>query len=279
MTPVTFQNKTYQMPGAWNELNAKQLIAIAPLILSGQSGESMAPYIINSLLGWQHDIKKAIRRAADTSSLFTDIRAKLYPLMDWVFKSNDLTKNILPVINIPKGYEFLSADKLYGPADSFDNLTMGEFDDAEYWFDTFNASAMQDTHALDMMVAILYRSSVAKYKPEMGDIRQPYNMHLNELRAAQLVRVPAGIKMGILLWYMGCRSDIVEQYGFLFKKSGKSSSGLAGWTPIIHDLAGGKFGNLKETNQTLLKTILYELKLNHIKMEAMKTEHPELFKK
>lgn len=279
MTEVYFQKKTYLMPGAWNELSATQLIAIAPLILSGQSGESMGPYIINALLGWERDIRKAIRRARDTSSLFTDIRAKLYPLMDWVFKSNDLTKNILPVINIPKGYEFMSADKLYGPADSFDNLTMGEFDDAEYWFDQFTASAMKDTHALHMMIAILYRSGVPKYKPGMGDIRERYNIHLNELRAAQLVKVPAGIKMGILLWYMGCRSEIVAQYGFLFKKSGKSNSGLSGWTPVIHDLAGGKFGNLKETNETLLKTILYELKLNNVKMEAMKADHPELFKK
>jgi hypothetical protein len=282
MTPVLIPHtgKTYQMPNAWNELTPLQLIAIAPVILSTVRPEDATPYIINSLLGWNRDIKKVIRRTKDVSVLFTDIRNKLYPLVDWIFKSNNLTKNILPVINIPAGFKYLSADKLYGPADSFNNLTIGEFDDAEYWFDLYHTGGMQDMHALDMMIAILYRAPMPKYKPEMGDIRQPYNIHLNELRAAQLAKVSVGIKKAILLWYMGCRSEIVESYPFLFKKSDKGgAAGLKGWTPIIYDLAGGKFGTLNETANTPLKTILYELQLSDIKLAEMKAKHPELFKK
>ena len=195
-----------------------------------------------------------------------------------MFKSNSLTKNVLPILNIPAEHKFLGADKFYGPTDSFNNLTIGEFDDAEYWFDVYNTSKMKDAHALDMMIAILYRAPVPKYKPEMGDIRMPYNIHLNELRAAQLTRVRQEIKKAILLWYIGCRSELVETYGFLFKKSDKGES-LKGWTPIIHDLAGGKFGTLKETNETLLKTVLYELQLMDIKHKAMVAANPELFKK
>lgn len=276
---ITFQNKEYVLPQSWSEVNATQLAAVAPILLSGTDIDTAKPLIINALLQWEDAIVKAIKKAKSVDLLYSDIAQKLYPLIQWVFTDKNITVNVIPTISINRKYKFLGADVLHGPADEFNNLTIGEFDDAEYWFNQYLDSNMQNAHALHMLIAILYRAAKPKYIPDMGDIRQPYNYHLNELRAAQIATISTGIQKAILLWYMGCRAKLVEDYKFLFDKKKTTGNGLNGWTPIVYELAGGKFGTLEDTNNQLLKSIFYELRLMDIKRAELEAKYPELYKK
>jgi hypothetical protein len=95
-----------------------------------------------------------------------------------------------------------------------------------------------------------------------GDIRQPYNFYANDLIAAMVEPLSVNIKCAIVLWYYGCRAQLVSDFSVLFPKGeGKGGSDTGTWTDIIHGLAGGKFGDIDQTGRAMLRVVLTELKL------------------
>ncbi|MBS1684762.1 MAG: hypothetical protein JSS76_08410 [Bacteroidetes bacterium] len=275
MIAVRTLTKEYQLPQSWEELTPEQFAAVADILFSRETNVDAAVPVINALLGWDDDLRKAMKKAGNTDLLPSEVWHKLVPRVQWVFGTKATTKNLIKVLDVEP---YLNADKLYGPADNFDNLCIGEFDDAEYWYDIFQQSEYKDLHALDMLIAILYRARRKGASLEHGDPREAYNRDLNEIRAAQIEKLPKGQRLAIFLWYNSCRSELFEGYRFLFTGGSKSKSNMKGWTPIIFELAGKKFGDLDKTNQTPLKTILYELHLQHENIKELKARYPEMFK-
>ena len=91
----------------------------------------------------------------------------------------------------------------------FDNLTLGEFIDIEYFF--ANDSMENFTNIL----TILYR----KYKfGEWGDIIfEPYDVINYETRQNEFLNIPIGYVYGVLNAYIQFRTEFMERYSLLFE--------------------------------------------------------------
>jgi hypothetical protein len=104
--------------------------------------------------------------------------------------------------------------KYYGPADSFLNMTFGEYTDALRMFHDFYATG--DTKLLYLMTAILYRKQkplhfirkrLSRYD---GDIRIRYNSNLIEERAEGFKYAPFGFIYGVFLLFASFQKHLVE---------------------------------------------------------------------
>lgn len=131
------------------------------------------------------------------------------------FLETFLTKNPFQMLRDGK-------EKLFGPADKFQNIRIEEY----FYADTLYMAYKKENNVeyLDRLVATLYRPIKAKLdmnSPEYdGDRRQPFNEHLMVKRAEGLSKLPLLTKMVIFIWYEGCRQWLVETYALLFETTG-----------------------------------------------------------
>lgn len=264
MLQVQLNDRPYQMPETWNELTAGQLTRIAPLLLQKEVSNAERWFIVWQLCGFGKRLfnRFANRAANGYDYLSSQFIAELFPRIEWLFKKNNLTKNLLPVIEVPRRFSFFGTTRLYGPADNFDNLTIGEFSDCEACLDQWERT--KDALWLNRFIGILYRprlkgldKTAADYK---GDERQPYNFHLNDFLAAMADKLDDRTKSAILLWYMGCRAELTQCFPYIFDKSKAAKEGGTGnWVEVIHALAGPKFGTIAQTEKANLKIVFTEL--------------------
>lgn len=165
----------------------------------------------------------------------------------------------------------------YGPADTFANVTFGEYLDALRLYLDFAATGNENL--LNMLAAIFYRPAMRlhRLRPHNGDIRQPYNPHEVEKRAQALKYAPKGFIYGVYLMFASFQkyisSAVVPWAGreldlsILFQEddSGQLEAvpGI-GMQALAFALAeSGEFGSLEVVHKVNLWTIfirLYDLK-------------------
>lgn len=269
---------TFKMPTDWNELSGSQLIAIAPYLFKKQVSTQEMGVIVYTLCGFGKVplSSKAQRTKGGYDYFANELQDKLFPHIKFLFEENKLTKQIITEIKVGAKYQFFGTRFLYGPADNFDNLTLAEFSDTESCLDNFDTT--QEDIWLDRFLAVLYRPKKKIYHPHHadfdGDIRQPYNFHLNDFIATMVQKVPVNVKLAVVLWYTGCRNDFVSNNQFLFSKSNSDKAKeTGGWTDVMHGLAGPKFGTVEQTGRTNLKVIARELKELHKHAQEFKAQH------
>lgn len=266
---------SFTLAEKWNELTGRQLIKIAPYILQPQVSLQQRSFVAYVLCGFGNKFFKSAHSRKYNGYLYfaNEIVDKVVPLTDFLYNDIKLTKQILPLIEVPGRFKFFGTTQLHGPSDNFNNLTLAEFADAEYWLNKF-ADTKQDIY-FDRFIATLYRPAKRKldvHSPEFnGDYRQAYNNHLTELIAAMVTKVDTAVKAAILVWYRGCRAEIVANNRWLFPKGGdKDKPGSGTWADVVHGLAGPKFGTVDETEKVFLKVILLEMKILHEQVEQNK---------
>lgn len=259
--------KEYKLPESWNELSGQQLIAIAPILLKKEISIQEQWYVAHTLCGFKSDLYtvEQSRQKNGYDYLANEIREKILPLIQFLFDKNELTKQLIPVIEVAGEYKFFGTTELYGPIDDFNNITIAEFSDTESCLNMFEET--RDALWLHRFLAIMYRPKKKKASPHSadfdGDVRVPYNFHCNDLIAVKTGSIDERIKCAILLWYYGCRAEFVANNKFLFQSASSGDSGSGGITDLIHALAGPKFGTVEETGKVLLKVAVRELKLLH----------------
>ncbi len=191
----------------------------------------------------------------------------MLPFIEWVFEQNTLTKQHL-----------VSYRKMYGPADDFDNLTMGEWNACEIFYngmvqhkDTESDMVNEgDEDALNKLVAVLYRLPKPKYDKVLnsdGDIRMPFNENEIDFYKKKIARWPAAVKMAIVLWYDGCREHLKEQYD-LFDNA-DSGDGEPGMFELIRGMCGKRYGNFKEVEKMNVHIVMRELEMMKKEAEEM----------
>lgn len=249
MKELSFPDYNINMPvaSAWNELTESQLKKVALLIHStGYRADIMLKLVYTILFSTQKRFARWIFAHKITSE---QVVLTLYPLIDFVFQENTLTKCIIEKMR----YRIWP---YYGPGDGLKNISLFEFSVADTFFLRYKNE--NKVEHLDKMIASLYRprSFVSFIKP-VQDKRIRFNSEALNFRMAKGLTLET--KLAILTFFEGCRNTIINHYPEVFKSTGKQSD--LGYSELLLEMAGDKFGDFEKTGNTSLFTILIYLKM------------------
>ena len=184
---------------------------------------------------------------------------------------------------------------LYGPSDSFMNMTFGEYTDALRLFLDFHATG--DMELLKLLTALFYRPKKSfhfikkRLESYDGDIREPYNSKLLEINAKQLKHAPIGFVYGFYLLFASFQKYLIDakipwggkeiDLAILFESSKEESNepesgdipGI-GMDSIAFSIAeSGTFGNIEQVRNTNFWDIMVRMyDLRRTDLERQKQE-------
>lgn len=243
------------MPACFNELSAKQLVAIIPLVHEGGDHDLLKLKCLKALM----NISKF-----KFFLMSPETKLALLPVIDWLFEQNTLTEQKLP-----------NYRGLYGPKKEFDNLIVKEFHHSEIYYDEFLQDDENSEAALNKLVAVLYRKPKPFYSNKYdvdGDVRKPFNENLIDYYAGRIAKWPMAIKLVILFWYDGCRQHIKELYEPVFSGSKENHEpGAPGMFDCIREIArDGKYGDFDKVENLNIHTALFEMDKSIEEAEELK---------
>lgn len=250
---LKYNNKSdvISIPEAWNELSRKQLLYIAEYWeawkLLAQNNQSLikakALLFVELMCGNTLSNKK--KRVELLAQLQNEELYQLTELTNFIFSANTLTNCPVPVIKT-------LFTKLFPPNKGLGNITAFEFAFADACF--MNYINNGEMHHLDLLIATLYRPMRWNRRREIfdNDKIEKYLSAVQKLSYAE--------KQLILLWYQGCRIEIIKDNRILFSKENQSDAKNKGWIPVILAMSGDKFGTFESTGHTDLHLIFMELK-------------------
>lgn len=262
-----------QFPSEWNEFTLPELHLVSKSILSNFATPAQAAAgLFLSLLKIRTGKKvKDIEKRLDAE----DAVINGLPATDFIYKENNLTKEPYkklyvrwPAANSP----WLMA--MHGRDDDFNNLTCGEFEDCEIFYNQFIIEP--NAIALANLAAILYRTQGKKYlrlSPNDGWVQ--YN---SEKMVPSFIKLKPWILYSIFLWYAGCRAQLPKIFPNCFGSAAPPSGGGGGepdfmiFTKCIHAGAGPKNGSRNDIRCTLLKEFFLEIELQNIENEKIKND-------
>lgn len=194
-----------------------------------------------------------------------------YPLCDFIFTDNNLTTQPFPAIRVPFHFShpLKSLTTFYGPASDFDNITCGEFEDAEIFFYQFRDNPSHD--ALAHLAAILWRPKNTPYIRLVDHRKEEYNV---EAVVPLFSQLPAWQLYAIYTWYVGCREQLPKLFRHAFGSEGKKSAAndYMAFTKCIHAGAGPKNGSREQIRLLPLKEFFFDIDLEALKAKEMKAE-------
>jgi len=242
------------VPETWNELSKKQLLYIADywqawqLLAKNKLDLNRAKALLFVQLMKGTTVFNKKKRVTLIKGLTNEEQWALLQLTNFVFEKNTLTTCPFPVIKI--GFK-----RFYAPNNKLGNIKALEFHFADFFYMKYVQTEQEED--LNNMIACIYRP--APKKSETGEKRIPFYSGKIEEYALAISKLSFAQKQSILLWYIGCRTFIVEKYSRLFSSENQSSAKNNGWLPLIMALSGDKFGNYDQTSQTDLILILMEV--------------------
>lgn len=252
---------TLDLPGCWNDCDRTELEAIARQLLTGHDSKELFQTVILLFL-----IRHRAQLAGITLSTefferinWEDLVLQQGEALGWIHAESTLTNNPYPAF----AHGFLPWQKLQGPADDFNDLTVGEFEDCEVFSIRF--SKEKDTGHLAMIAAILYRPSLKKK-------RQLYNPDNAESRKAFFAKLPFHQLFLVYTWYCSCRTRLPKYFPHVFDGSGKGAPDITAFTKCIHAGAGPRNGTRTDIRKTPLKEYLLDLDLQAKAAKEMEAE-------
>lgn len=256
MIHIPFNDKDYYLPENFNELSKKQLLWLARL-MNEKDKEYHELEVLQMLL----DLK-----LYQFFRMSNDAKERMLPFISWVFGENTLTAQLLP-----------EYEGLHAPKGEFDNLTLGEFHYTETYYHQFTKGNID---ALDLLIAVLYRRPKKFYDTKLdsdGDIRVKFNKNEIEYYAKLVKRWPPSVKTAIVIWYDGCKQQLVKLYKEVFEESGTDhNTEDTGMYSIIRNMSGDKFGNIDQVEKVLVHHAFYEITLimeDNRRIEAEMKKH------
>lgn len=257
-----------KIANSWYKLSEAQVLAVAPYVLQEMS-------ISNKL-----KVFEVLLNPIDVPSY-----AKLKPdkVLRQLKKVEFLWRENLVEPIIPK---FTLFDVEYClPAHHFTNIKLVEFAFACDYFDAMMGQGnykgqKAQPEMLNRLIATLCRPS--KGDDSDGDIRVKFNENLLDSRASLFERLSPMVKAYFLLYFLGCKKALSEQFKVLFKKQeGQSDSTKKyyvrpidyAWFKIIFDLADeGTFGKYEEVCHQNIYTVMHYLTSKYYDFQELKSE-------
>jgi hypothetical protein len=181
---------------------------------------------------------------------------------------------------------------LYGPSDSFMNMTFGEYTDALRLFHDFHATG--DMEILKLLTVLFYRPKKSflfikkRLENYNGDVREPYNSHNLEARAKTLNNAPIGFVYGFYLLFASFQKYLIDakilwsgkeiDFSILFESSGNEEPSTdtpgIGMDSIAFSIAeSGAFGTIEEVRKADFWQIMVRMyDLRRTDLERQKQE-------
>lgn len=227
------------IPKSYNELSENQLKQLASLFYSKKQGadfDSQCFKILSNIRWYQ--VGKKIKQLY----LFSQIPLKqLRDHYNFIYTENNRT--IFPTKT--NGY--------FPPLDKIANLTVEEFSVADDLHIRFRET--QDIQCLIYLAATLYSKTK---KP-----RQPFDKLDLPQKAKKFESLGLPVLLAIELAYSGSKNNIVKRFPQAFPNADtKQKSKKYGFSKVILQMAGGKFGNHEQTKSTNIYTFLEEFNQN-----------------
>jgi hypothetical protein len=246
MKALVYYKKMYEIvvPESWDELSARQFIKIAELLHKRIEDETIA-------------LDKALHILSN-KSLFMylriplDIRQRAQEHAKWVFEDQLVTKQLIPLYG-----------GLYGPESSFDNLQLAEFHHSEMAYHQFIFEKNEDF--LTELCAVLYRQKRENYDAKRnseGDVRIPFSFNDIEFHKRKIKSWPLAVKHAILIWYDGCRQQLVKDYPTAFNSDDLAvhdKNFFEGLFGMIRSLSGPRYGTFKEVEHMGIHNAFMEI--------------------
>jgi len=243
---LVYDKKSYVIPENWNELTTKQVVNMVRLIHASKDDVDFlyrALQILLQMSNW------------DYVKLSNDFKGRAFDHIIWIAGENTLTKNPFPQLSI---VPFFST--LYGPKDDFDNIRAKEFHFAEMSYVAYLET--NDIGYLDRLIGVLYRKHCGLKGDELlkrGDVREDFNDNLVPKYANTVLRLSIDTKRAILQWYDGCRHNLLQSFKSLKKADGVQSDDFKGLYPLMHSMAGEKYGDFDKIEQKLVWDLMYAM--------------------
>lgn len=252
----------FTFPENWNDCTVPQLEAIAECILLQKiSRHQLLKNLFRLCLKHQHP-NYAMGKIEYILALIDieDLAMHYMQLTNFMFDSIELTTQPYPVLL-----------NLHGPKSTFENLTCGEYEDAEALFVQINDQlkahslvrrssvfAFENVVILNQFINILWR-------PLIHTERASY---INYKPSNEALVLTDSQRMVCLLWYMGCKAQLPKMFPMVFNQDadGDGKPDAMATTKLIHHGAGPKNGTRTDIRKMLLFEFLYDLQL-----EAEKT--------
>jgi len=248
MIDVKFNDYTILMPETWDELSSKQLLYLGNnfSLLAAPNYEFQIRFTLKLLdLGiFKFRLQKMLMELSSEQVVLLSNLCKNFFILDKI----NLHKNKFKVLRI-------GIQNYYGPLDGLSNLTIAEFSYADKYY--ANYLKTMDEEWLNKLCGCLYRPK--KLFAPSHDVRKEFDSFKVGYYAKKFETQSLALKHAILLWYWGCRNNIAETFKNVFSAEGDTDSSLAlGWTNIIFDLSGEKFGTIETTSKAnILEVFLY----------------------
>ncbi len=260
-------------PSAWNELTVKELFAVCKHQLAKfLTIEEQLTAIFHDLLNIR--CHKRFKLPKNYFGLLSaeDVATNLVSLLSFLYTENKLTEQLLPTLILP-GSE---AIEMKGPESDFNNLTCGEFEDAEIFFHEFINTPKAES--LSHLTAILWRPQDEPYLKfnKEANTWQTYN---HEKVLNKFLRLKPHVLYACFVWYAGCRAMLPLYFQSIYKKgttkkeSEVEQPDLLAFTKCIHAGAGAKNGSRTDIRRTLLKEFFMEMELEAQEAEKIKAEY------
>ena len=265
-------NCTIDFPSEWNELLPHELLSVCQRQLSQFKDvhEQIVAVFNDLFISRSKKYNKSLPKDFYSMLDPEDTAMNALPLVDFLYRQNRLTTQLFPVIKLPG----ILDKKMYGPESDFDNLTCGEFEDAEIFFHNFIAKPSPDS--LAHLAAILWRPQHAQYI-SFNSKTQKWLTYNHEKVYDDFLKLKQHQLYALFVWYAGCRSILPLIFPTVYKKNPDEKKSdepdLLAFTKCIHGAAGPKNGSRTEIRRTLLKEFYMELEIEAQNNEKLIEEY------
>jgi len=244
MNIVEIDHIRRSLPTEWNELSRKQLLHVSRLFIARLP---VVDFRVRTLFEFLSIGKNTFKRIAPEDAY------TLCESLDFLNKEVNLTRNLIPVINV-------GLRKYHGPADAMVYCTFGEFTLACSALDEFQKTG--EVKYLDELVAILYRPrklfwSIREYFTDNQDPRGKFMNRTLKKRAGNLGKLDHCLKYSIYLFFNGVLNSLPSLYPFVYRQKDETDSQDNGWASLIISLADGKTDD--KSLETIMNSNLYNV--------------------
>lgn len=279
------------VPSDLSECDSEQYIAMSQLIFMFQnqeiSYEAFRTHAVYKLMGMKPS-KKTIQDEEKYANIYA-----VSELIDDFFEIDENGQKTIKqyyIHNPVPSFKPLWAT-LYGPTDSFMNVTFGEYTDGLRLFHDFHATG--DMQYLKLLCALFYRPKkrfhrLLKHQANYdGDMRKKYNPATLEADGNKLKHAPIGFVYGFYLLFASFQKYLVDakilwggkelDFSILFSGDGTTADTTTpdiGMDTIVFTIAeSGVFGKVEDVRNTNLWDIMIRMyDLRRADLERQKQE-------
>jgi hypothetical protein len=248
-------------PTDWNELTRTELKAMSSLLLTPfDKPEQFKALALGQLLRSRStDLPKDFFQKMNAD----DVVIAGFPLVEFLIKDNTLITQPFPVLR-PKWRAY------HGPANAFESLTCGEFEDADIFYHEFQEKPEKEP--LARLAAILWRPRKVPYI-KFNRFSHKYISYNAEKRLPVFMNLPADVLHTIFIWYAGCRHHLEKIFPNVHEGgTSKDAPDPLAFTKCIHAGAGAKNGSRDQIRCTLMMEYFFEMELEAKKSKELKAE-------